>query len=141
GVWALLGAAIIAVAWWLWRRYRRREPVVVVVDAFTRAGREFARIEALGLVESGERGRFVTLMIEVLRDYLAARYPEAALSLTTTELGAVLRRKQAVPLDRLVRLLHDVDLVKFARRAVTTGQALDVAREAKAIVMHEHAAS
>ena len=59
--------------WW-WMRRRRKPPVPVVVDPFARAEAEFQRIEALGLLDAGERGRYVTLMIEVLRDYLAARY-------------------------------------------------------------------
>ena len=54
-----------------------RPSSVLVVDPYVRAQSEFQRIEALGLLEAGERGRYVTLMIEVLRDYLAARYAEA----------------------------------------------------------------
>jgi len=105
------------------------------------AEREFARIEALRLVEAGERGRYVTLVVEVLRDYLAARYASAPLSLTSTELLAALRGQRGVPNDRLLRVLNETDLIKFARRPVTAERAQEIGREARAIVAQEHAAS
>src|SRR3954469_14016346 len=119
-LWALIAAAIIGLGlllWW-WMRRRRRPRPAVVVDPYQRAESEFERIEALGLIEAGERGRYVTLMVEVLRDYLAASYSEAALSLTSTELQRSVRGLPFVPEDRLTRLLTDADLIKFGRRPV-----------------------
>lgn len=142
-IWALIAAAIIALGlliWW-WLRRRRRPPVVVVVDPFVHAESEFKRIEALGLVDAGERGRYVTLMVEVLRDYLAARYSAATLSLTTTELQRAVRELPFVPQDRLIRLLTEADLIKFARRPVSSDRARELGREAHAIVTREHQAS
>jgi len=142
-LWALIAAAIVAIGlliWW-WVRRRRRPPAPVIVDPFAHAEAEFARIEALGLLEAGERGRYVTLMVEVLRDYLAARYAEAALSLTSTELQRSVRELPHVPQDRLTRLLTDADLIKFARRPVSTERAREIGREARAIVSHEHVTS
>ncbi|MEO7965105.1 MAG: hypothetical protein ABIT38_14465, partial [Gemmatimonadaceae bacterium] len=66
---ALIGLAIIALIWW-WRR-RRAQPAAIGPDVYTIAQREFARIETLELVASGERGQHVALMSDVLRDYLA----------------------------------------------------------------------
>jgi hypothetical protein len=139
---ALVAAAIIIglLLWW-WFRRRRKKPPVVVIDPFARAQSEFQRIEALRLLDAGERGRYVTLMIEVLRDYLAARYAEAALSLTSTELHRSLRGSPNVPDDRLARLLNDADLIKFARRPVSGERARDLGREARTIVTDEHKAS
>jgi hypothetical protein len=142
-LWALIAAAIIAIGlliWW-WRRRRRRPPPVVVVDPFTRAESEFQRIEALALLDAGERGRYVTLMIEVLRDYLAARYAEAALSLTSTELQRSIGGLPFVPQERLTRLLTEADLIKFARRPVSSERARELGREARSIVVLEHKAS
>jgi hypothetical protein len=145
--WWLIAALIAAAAiisglllWWWFRRRRKAVPAVVV-DPFTRAQSEFQRIESLRLIDAGERGRYVTLMIEVLRDYLAARYAEAALSLTSTELHRSLRASPNVPDERLGRLLTDTDLIKFARRAVSGERARDLGREARAIVADEHKAS
>jgi hypothetical protein len=80
-------------------------------------------------------------MLEVVRDYLAARYSAAPLSLTSTELLGALSGERAVPNDRLMRVLNEADLVKFARRAVTPERARELGREARAIVTQEHAAS
>ena len=142
-IWALIAAAILAIGlliWW-WLRRRRRPPAAVAVDPFERAESEFQRIEALGLIEAGERGRHVTLMVEVLRDYLAARFTAAALSQTTTELQRSVRELPSVPQDRLIRLLTEADLIKFARRPVSSDRAREIGREAHAIVLREHEAS
>ena len=142
-LWALIAAAIIATGlliWW-WLHRRKKPPPPVVVDPYARAEAEFQRIEALGLLDAGERGRYVTLMIEVLRDYLAARYAEAMLSLTSTELQRTLHDVPHVPQDHLTRLLTEADLIKFARRPVSGDRARELGREARAIVTLEHQAS
>jgi len=140
---AAIAAAALAVGlliWWWFRRRRRPKPVVIV-DPYTRAESEFQRIDALGLLDAGERGRYVTLTVEVLRDYLAARYAEAALSLTSTELQHSVRTLPTVPGDRLTRLLTEADLIKFARRPVSGDRARELGRDARAIVAEEHKAS
>lgn len=142
-LWALIAAAVIAAVmliWW-WLHRRKEPPAPVIVDPYARAEAEFQRIEALGLLDAGERGRYVTLMIEVLRDYLAARYAEAMLSLTSSELQRTLHDVPHVPQDRLTRLLTEADLIKFARRPVSGDRARELGREARAIVTLEHQAS
>jgi len=143
-IWVLVAAAVVGLGllvWW-WLRRRRKPVAAVLVDPFVRATAEFQRIEALGLVDAGERGRYVTLMIEVLRDYLAARYAaEAALSLTSSELQRSTMHLPSVPQDRLTRVLTESDLIKFARRPVSGERAREIGREARAIVEVEHQAS
>jgi hypothetical protein len=142
-LWALIAAAVVAIGlllWW-WLHRRKTLPAHVIIDPFARAEAEFQRIEALGLLDAGERGRHVTLMIEVLRDYLAARYAEAMLSLTSSELQRTVRDLPHVPQDRLTRLLTEADLIKFARRPVSGERARELGREARAIVALEHQAS
>ena len=139
---AVIAAAIIAaVLLWWWLRRRGRRVVITDVDPYLRAQSEFRRIDALALLEAGERGRHVALMIEVLRDYLAARYAEAALSLTSTELQRSLRIVPHVPQERLMRVLTEADLIKFARRPVSPDRARELGRDAETIVAEEHAAS
>jgi hypothetical protein len=139
---ALIAALIIVgLLFWWWRRRRRTPPPAVVVDAFAFAESEFARIEALGLVEAGERARHVTLMIEVLRDYLSTRYAQAQLSLTSTELQRSVTGVPTLPHDRLTRVLTEADLIKFARRPVSGDRARELGRDARAIVAAEHHAS
>jgi hypothetical protein len=141
--WILAVLAVIAVVAWITRR-RRRNVLAVrrpTVSPFERAEREFTRVAALGLVEAGERGRYVALVVEVLRDYLFGRFPLASLSLTTDELLREIADAPSVPHERLARLLVDADLVKFARRGLTTDRALELGREARGVVTHEHVAS
>ena len=109
-------------------------------DPFAEAESEFERIERLGLVEAGERGRYVALMVEVLRTYLARRIPEAHQSLTTGELLISVRESPTVPVNRLALVLADADLVKFARRATTAERARELGTEARGIVGAVHAA-
>ena len=127
--------------WWWWRRRGRRPVLSVVVDPYERAEEEFTRIERLGLLEAGERGRYVALMVEVLRDYLGARYAEASLALTSTELLRALHGARTISQERLARVLTEADLIKFARRPVSGERARELGREARAIVAEEHAAS
>ena len=136
-------AAIVAIAlgiWW-WMRRRRRPRPAVVIDPYARAIREFNRVEAMGLVGAGERTRYVALVVEVMRDYLAARHPDASLALTSRELVHALRRHPTVPMELLARVLHETDLAKFAGWTLNEQRARELAREARAIVEHEHRAS
>jgi hypothetical protein len=142
-LWALIAAAIIGLLlwWWWWRHRRKKIAPAIVVDPYERAEAEFQRIEALGLIDAGERGRYVALMIEVLRDYLSGRYADASLSLTSTELERAVGHLPFIPQDRLTRVLTDADLIKFARRPVSGERARELGREARAIVGIEHRAS
>lgn len=134
----LLAAIAIGVAIWWWLRRRRRPPPPVVIDPYVRAQREFNRLEVMGLVEAGERTRFVALAVEVLRDYLAARYPDALLSLTSRELLGVMRRHPPVASEQLSRVLHEADLAKFAGFALAEERARALARGAREIVERDH---
>lgn len=131
---ALLALAVIGLLVWWYLRRRRRKPPPVPVDAMQYAEREFTRVERMGLLEAGERGRFVALMVEVMRDYLALRLPGAAPSLTSSELVRHLRSRSDLPVQRLGAILSEADLVKFARRAVTAERAREIGQEARAIV-------
>lgn len=137
----LLAAVAIGLGIWWWMRRRRRPRPVVVVDPYARAIREFNRIDAMGLVDAGERTRFVALLVEVLRDYLAARYPDASLALTSRELMGLVRKHPNVPQEQLARVLHESDLAKFAGWTLTDPQARDLAKLARGVVEHEHRAS
>jgi hypothetical protein len=130
----LLALALIGLLLWWYLRRRRRKPAQIPVDAMQYAEREFTRVERMGLLEAGERGRFVALMVEVLRDYLALRLPGAAPSLTSTELTRFLRSRSDLPVQRLAAILSEADLIKFARRAVTAERAREMGQEARTIV-------
>lgn len=140
--WALVALAALGVfgaVWWLWRR-RRQAPPVAIRSPKELADAEFARIEAMELVASGERGAHVALMVDVVRDYLARVLPPAAPSLTTAELLQRLRGDTRLPLARLARLLQDVDLVKFAGAPIDAARAELAGDEARGVVDEVHLA-
>ena len=134
---ALAALGIIGLLLWCWYRRRRRRGAPVE-DPFAEAEAEFERVERLGLVEAGERGRYVALMVEVLREYLARRIPTANIALTTSELLVAVREHPSVPVNRLALVLADADLVKFARRATTAERARELGAEARGIVRAVH---
>jgi hypothetical protein len=134
--WIAGGLLLLALLLWMLRRRLRRRPTIAHTGrgALADARRDFARIDTLALLEAGERGRYVALHIDVLREYLAARIPEAARSLTSTELLAALRADAPVPLPPLVPVLAAADLIKYADRPVTDARARELASETRAVV-------
>jgi hypothetical protein len=138
---AVLAAIAVALGLWWWMRRRRRPKPAIVVDPYARALKELRRIEAMGLIDAGERTRFIALLVEVLRDYLAARYSDASLALTSRELIARLRGHDAVPREQLARMLHEADLAKFAAWSLSEERARGLARDVRGIIDHEHRAS
>lgn len=136
---ALAAIGLIGLFWWWWRRRRKRNQGDVD-DPYADAEADFERVERLGLVEAGERGRYVALMVEVLRNYLSRSIPEAHPSLTTNELLISVRENRFVPVNRLALVLADADLVKFARRGATAERARELGAEARGIVGAVHAA-
>ncbi|MES2180363.1 MAG: hypothetical protein V4550_21100 [Gemmatimonadota bacterium] len=139
--WYWLVAAIAAlviglVAWW-WAR-KRRQDARHTGDAFADANAGFARIEKLKLVESGEPGRYVALMTDVVRRYLSERIESASLAQTSGELLAELRGARTVSFANLQQLLEVADAVKFAAAPIGAAHAKEVGEQAKGIVQEEH---
>ena len=135
-VWALLALAAAALGWlaaWWWRRRRRARPSAPL-DAYAEAQHAFARLDAIALLEAGERGRAVALNVDVMRDYLAARLPEAERALTSTELLDATRERPELSAPRLAPVLAEADLIKFARRPVTAAHAQELVTECRALV-------
>jgi hypothetical protein len=137
----LLAAIALGLGIWWWMRRRRRAKPPVVIDPYVRAQKEFTRLETMGLLDAGERTRYVALAVEVLRDYLAARFPDATLALTSRELVAAVRRQKTLAPEQLSRVLHEADLAKFAAFSLTEERARNLARDARGLVEREHAAS
>lgn len=133
GLLALALAGLFFWAWWR-RRRRTRAGTAEETDAFTQAEREFARVEAMGLLEAGERGRFVALMVDVLRYYLALRVDAAHPALTSSEIIRALESRPDIPAQRLAQILSDADLIKFARRPVSVERARAMARDSRSVV-------
>lgn len=141
-IWAIavaLAVAVLSLLAWLWSRRRRKRPVPRLAP-FAVAEREFGRIEAIGLLAAGERARHVTLMVEVLRDFIAAVVPGASVSQTSNEMSTAMRRAGIGTFARCAALLAEVDMIKFARRPLTAERAAALGAETRAVAAAIHAA-
>jgi hypothetical protein len=131
--WLLALAALVAagLAWrlWIWYRNRRNAPL----DPFSAAQRDFARVEAMQLLQAGDTGRHAALMTDVMREYLAARVPEIERSHTSSELLSAGGRIHGVA-GGLGELLWRADLIKFARAGITRDEAEEIAAKARGAV-------
>ncbi len=135
--WLLAGLLLLVAAallfWWLRRRSRRavEEPPEPVLPADYIALTELSRVERMNMLERGEFKKYYTMVTDVIRRYLEARYGIDAMDRTTAELLADLDSHRR-HVDKLDGLLNEADLVKFARLkpAETTGfAAMSTARE------------
>ena len=128
---ALAALIIAAILWRLWVWYRRRKSAPL--DPYKAAEREFARIEAMGLIAAGEGERHAALMSDVMRDYLSARAPGVQRSQTSSELLA-----SAVWIHSVARGLGEqlwrTDLIKFAGIRVAPDEAEKLGVGAKSVV-------
>jgi hypothetical protein len=137
--WLLL-AALLAAAYWLWRRSRAkpgaaapsappddRPPHIIAQD-------ELDALQGEALWEQGRHKEFYIRLTDILRTYLERRYGVPALQLTTTELSRDLRSLdlERVFIGRIKDLFDRADLVKFAKWRPEEGlgaQELTVGRE------------
>jgi hypothetical protein len=133
----LLAAAIAAIlVWWAWRRYRNRPRAPI--DPYVRAQREFDRLDQQGLVEGGRAGLYLSLMVDVAREYLAARISGVRRSDTSSELLRSMEPGVGVEAE-LPRLLQRADLIKFARAHISPEEATESGAVIRAIVDHVEA--
>jgi hypothetical protein len=133
----LLAAAIaLVLLWWAWRRWRNRPRPPV--DPYVRAQQEFARVDARHLLEDGQRAEYFAAMVDVAREYLAARVPGVRRSDTTSELLRAMKPGGGVEMD-LAGLLEQADLVKFARADVSLEKAREAGLTLRAVVDHVEA--
>jgi hypothetical protein len=133
----LLAAAIAAVLlWWAWRRYRNRPKPPV--DPYAHAQEEFARIDARRLLEGGQSEVYFAAMVDVAREYLAARIPGVRRSDTSSELVRAMKPTDGAEMD-LPGLLEEADLVKFARAEIGREEARAAGLTLRAVVDHVEA--
>jgi hypothetical protein len=136
--WLLLALGILLaalLAWLLWRAYKRWKNRPVHPAAL--AQREFFRIEKMGLPDKNEGALHVALMVDVMRNYLAARVEGVRASQTSGELVAAVRASAALDAEwtkGLAELLHQSDLAKFAAWRVDAATARELGGDARAVV-------
>ena len=146
---AALGVALTAL--WLHRRRRRRTRRLVggaiarphrIDMTGERALERLLAVERSGVLDRDrERKAGYAEMVEVIRDYLAARYRLATRDLTSSEL--VDRLAAPAPADEVALIagwLDDCDLVKYGGRRATPAEAGKVLDDARALIVATTAA-
>ena len=133
--WLLLGVLLAGVAWYFWRRPKSVPRPVPAPDAFSAAQAAFGSLEAMALNECGEPSRHVIAHVDVMRSYVARRFPAAPESCTATEFTtAVAPLNLPVTSERLRTLLQLDESLRFAGAAVAPDDAAFFAREARTVV-------
>ena len=139
----LLGSLLAGgIAWYWWRRRKRRAlQAPPPVEPFVAATSGFDALDALGLPAAGEPGRHVIASVDVLRAYLARRFPDMRESLTPQELERALAGSDLPVLpQRLSALLDRESSLRFARAGVSADEALALGTESRQIVRDIQAA-
>lgn len=134
---ALAGLALVAaIVWWIRRRRGRviaaAPEVRLPPDSIALA--ELEKIAGMGLIERGELKEYYTLVADVVRRYLGARFDVETLDRTTHELLAELARRR-ISVDGLGALLEEADLVKFAKFHPDLARAESAIERARRIVV------
>lgn len=123
-LYALVGAALLYGAWWLWRRWRARPapeavPVAAVEEEpdFVAALRRLRALEAGSVWQRGEDKVFQSELSETLREYIERHYGLHALEQVTGEIVAGVARMGLPPalIEGLERTLRTADATKYAK--------------------------
>ena len=150
-IWISGSAFMVAavVTGYLVQRSRRRRRVVRLVGAFApaaprridmtseRALERLLAIEQSGVLDrDDDRKRGYAEQVEVIREYLGARYGVATLELTTAELLRALS-KLASDVERglIAAWLERCDLVRYGGYRATAGDARGVLADARALIV------
>jgi hypothetical protein len=126
----ILAAMLAAIFIWWWRRRGR---AVALPGALQVAERELARIDSMRLLEAGEHGRHVVLVVEALRGFLAARFAAVRLSDTSAEILEVLDLPPQLA-AKVANVLGQADEARFAETRVSAAAAAKLAIAVREIV-------
>ncbi|MBD5332381.1 MAG: cell wall anchor protein [Bacteroides sp.] len=121
GVWILALLAVLAIGYFLARRYMRREVITekkaVVIPPYELAMQELEALKNDHLCEQGHEKEFYTRLTDILRRYLQGRFGINAMEMTTTQIRSILAQSEETRLTRrnMEQVLETADFVKFAK--------------------------
>lgn len=142
-VWLFAGAALIVVAWWLYRRFLRgreaTEPATSLAPPRPPHEIAFEALDALAnsdLLERGDVKQYHIEISEIIRTYLEGRYGIPAMEMTSEDVLWELQRDQLreTVYDRLSEFFVRCDLVKFAKSRPNVQASRELMPVARAIV-------
>lgn len=136
-LWAGVGIAALGLLLGAWELRRRHVGPAPPLEPGRWAMQELARIDALGLPEAGEAERYHTLLSDVVRRFIEARYHLRAPQQTTVEFLEAMRQAPQLTSEQqgLLRdFLERSDLAKFARAEFSPQDCRASAQMARAFV-------
>ncbi len=122
-LWVLIGLIVLAVIYYLYRRYQRKKAnmpavkKVIKLPAHVTAFNSLHQLEDEKLWQKGMIKEYHSRITEIIRRYFEERFGLPALELTTSEAMEQLRsKKETEPIQELTyQFLSNADLVKFAK--------------------------
>lgn len=142
----LLAIVLVALGWW-WRTRRVARTAADsrrAREAWADVGARLAALDALDLVHAGEPGRHAMAHVDVLRSYVARRFPSVGEGLDARDAVAGLGALDfPLPVSRIATLLDRDAGLRFARSPVRIEEAEALAREARdiaALIQEAHEA-
>ena len=131
---------LAALGYFVYRRWLKPKQLAAAVDnrpPYQRALDDLARIAAMQLPQQGRFKEHYTLVTDVLRRYLEARYGVNALERTTAELHQELKFASISPelTRRFIALFEDSDFVKFAKVIPELQESEELIAKSEALIM------
>lgn len=121
-LWGLLGLVVIAVGWWLVRRWRSNKPFFqqekIIIPPYVKAIRSLDEIKASKLYQSEKVKEYYTRLTDTVRQYLDEECQIAAMEQTSDETIRALedcRQVGSSDRNRMAEMLQVADFVKFAK--------------------------
>lgn len=119
---SVLFVLMCVLTYYLWTRFKENKPVIARVRFVKRvpphqkALDEIGRIKAGRMTVSEDQKTYYTLLTDVLRKYIKARFGFNAMEMTSSEIIERLRQENdRKTIDELKELFTTADLVKFAK--------------------------
>ncbi len=142
--WVLLVLALVALGYWVYRRYRRRAtpdaamavPSVPARPAHEVAYEALARLEASGILDRGDVKHFFIEVSGIVRVYLDQRYGIDAKEMTSHDIMDELRQLELdqFEFDLFGDFFRRSDLVKFAKDRPDTASSVTMIPLARTLV-------
>lgn len=115
--------ALIAAAWFVYRRIRDHKPIIAIPQApplppHTRALNELEALRQRQLWQQGQAKEYHTRLTDILRNYLEETYSIPSTEMTTDQTLEAFRSCPAFSADaeqQLRQVLQTADMVKFAK--------------------------
>ncbi len=127
-IWILVAIVILALAYVLYRLYRKNGPSLFVprkpVPPYELAIQRLNALKAKKLIEHGEAKQFFTEVTDIWRQYLEGRFGISAMEMTSRQILQELRDNKETHLtaDQMADLLSVSDFVKFAAMSPTNDE-------------------